>query len=216
MVLILINLHHGRLHSSLELCFQQEVEETYIMVKPDGVQRGSFDHFAVEKKGFKLTGLKLFQCPKELAEEHYKDLSAKPFFPKLIDYITSGPVVCMGGKLCISSRNVVHGSDSPENGKRELGELNVVHGSDSPENGKHELAYLDEMLHMLIVIEKLRLEHIKLVEENDRLHLEKQKLAEKTSYAKDLKREISKARIRMIEPFIKGPAGLDYLGKAFA
>ncbi|KAK9121234.1 hypothetical protein Syun_018851 [Stephania yunnanensis] len=81
-----------------------------------------------EKKGFKLTGLKLFQCPKELAEEHYKDLTVKPFFPKLIDYITSGPVVCM--------------------------------------------------------IEKLRLEHIKLVEESNELHLEKKKLAEKASYAK--------------------------------
>ncbi|KAJ4974180.1 hypothetical protein NE237_007354 [Protea cynaroides] len=129
-----------------------EVEETYIMVKPDGVQRGLVGEIIsrFEKKGFKLTGLKLFQCPKELAEEHYKDLQAKPFFPKLIQYITSGPVVCMAwegvgvvasarkligatnplqaepgtirGDLAVQTgRNVIHGSDSPENGKREIG-----------------------------------------------------------------------------------------------
>ncbi|OVA17578.1 Nucleoside diphosphate kinase [Macleaya cordata] len=126
--------------------------ETYIMIKPDGVQRGLVGEIIsrFEKKGFKLTGLKLFQCPKELAEEHYKDLSAKPFFPNLIEYITSGPVVCMAwegvgvvasarkligatnplqaepgtirGDLAVQTgRNVVHGSDSPENGKREIG-----------------------------------------------------------------------------------------------
>eukprot|EP00976_Prorocentrum_cordatum_P106960 1194560-Prorocentrum_minimum.AAC.5 len=48
-----------------------------------------------EGKGFHCKGLKLFQCPRELAEEHYKDLSSKPFFKDLVDYIISGPVVCM-------------------------------------------------------------------------------------------------------------------------
>uniref|UniRef100_A0A804ULH6 nucleoside-diphosphate kinase n=1 Tax=Zea mays TaxID=4577 RepID=A0A804ULH6_MAIZE len=74
-----------------------EVEQSYIMIKPDGVQRGLVGEIIsrFEKKGFLLKGLKLFQCPKDLAQEHYKDLKDKPFFPKLIDYITSGPVVCM-------------------------------------------------------------------------------------------------------------------------
>lgn len=48
-----------------------------------------------ERKGFTLRALKLFRPSKELAEEHYKDLSAKPFFTDLVDYITSGPVVAM-------------------------------------------------------------------------------------------------------------------------
>lgn len=48
-----------------------------------------------ERKGFTLRALKLFRPSKELAEEHYKDLSAKPFFKDLVDYITSGPVVAM-------------------------------------------------------------------------------------------------------------------------
>ncbi|KAG6474328.1 hypothetical protein ZIOFF_068254 [Zingiber officinale] len=122
------------------------VEETYIMVKPDGVQRGLVGEIIsrFEKKGFLLKGLKLFQCPKELAEEHYRDLKDKSFYPKLINYITSGPVVCVGvvasarkligatnplqaepgtirGDLAVQTgRNVVHGSDSPENGHREV------------------------------------------------------------------------------------------------
>ncbi|KAL6622386.1 hypothetical protein ACP70R_032265 [Stipagrostis hirtigluma subsp. patula] len=129
-----------------------EVEQSYIMIKPDGVQRGLVGEIIsrFEKKGFLLKGLKLFQCPKDLAQEHYKDLKDRPFFPKLIDYITSGPVVCMAwegdgvvasarkligatnplqaepgtirGDLAVQTgRNVVHGSDSPENGKREIG-----------------------------------------------------------------------------------------------
>ncbi|KAG6754163.1 hypothetical protein POTOM_042173 [Populus tomentosa] len=144
----------------------EQVDETYIMVKPDGVQRGLVGEIIsrFEKKGFKLTGLKLFQCPKELAEicfvssynalleankEHYKDLKAKPFFPGLIDYITSGPVVCMAweGVGVVASARKLIGSTDPL--KAEPGTIrgdlavqtgrNVVHGSDSPENGKREI-----------------------------------------------------------------------------
>ena len=50
-----------------------------------------------EKKGFTLKGLRMFVPSKELAEEHYKDLSSKPFFKDLVSYITSGPVVAMVG-----------------------------------------------------------------------------------------------------------------------
>ncbi|KAH6799570.1 hypothetical protein C2S51_036054 [Perilla frutescens var. frutescens] len=128
-----------------------EVEETYIMIKPDGVQRGLVGEIIsrFEKKGFKLTGLKLFQCPKELAEEHYKDLQSKPFFPKLIGYITSGPVVCMAweGVGVVASARKLIGATNPLNAEPGTirGDLavqtgrNVVHGSDSPENGKREI-----------------------------------------------------------------------------
>ncbi|KAI4343650.1 hypothetical protein L6164_010975 [Bauhinia variegata] len=129
-----------------------EIEQTYIMVKPDGVQRGLVGEIIsrFEKKGFKLTGLKLFQCPKDLAEEHYKDLKAKPFFPKLIDYITSGPVVCMaweGVGVVASARKLIGSTDPLQAEPGTIrGDLavqtgrNVVHGSDSPENGKREIA----------------------------------------------------------------------------
>ncbi|OAY30738.1 nucleoside diphosphate kinase 2, chloroplastic [Manihot esculenta] len=134
------------------LVASMEVEETYIMVKPDGVQRGLVGELIsrFEKKGFKLTGLKLFQCPKELAEEHYKDLKARPFFPKLINYITSGPVVCMaweGVGVVASARKLIGSTDPLQAEPGTIrGDLavqtgrNVVHGSDSPENGKREIA----------------------------------------------------------------------------
>ena len=72
-------------------------EISYIMVKPDGVQRGLVGEVIsrFERKGFKLVGLKLFQTPKDVAEEHYKDLSSKPFYNDLVKYIVSGPVVAM-------------------------------------------------------------------------------------------------------------------------
>lgn len=68
-----------------------------MMVKPDGVQRGLVGQVIsrFEAKGFKLKGLKLFQASKDLAEEHYHELKERPFYPVLVEYITSGPVVCM-------------------------------------------------------------------------------------------------------------------------
>jgi nucleoside diphosphate kinase len=70
---------------------------TPLQVKPDGVQRGLVGEILgrFERKGFTLRGLKLFTPGRELAEDHYKDLSQKPFFKDLVDYITSGPVVAM-------------------------------------------------------------------------------------------------------------------------
>ncbi|XP_052139559.1 nucleoside diphosphate kinase 2, chloroplastic-like [Oryza glaberrima] len=128
------------------------VEQSYIMIKPDGVQRGLVGEIIsrFEKKGFVLKGLKLFQCPKDLAQEHYKDLKEKPFFPGLIEYITSGPVVCMaweGDGVVASARKLI-GATNPLQAEPGTirGDLavqtgrNVVHGSDSPDNGKREIA----------------------------------------------------------------------------
>lgn len=137
----------SRLVASLE-----QEEQSYIMIKPDGVQRGLVGEIIsrFEKKGFKLIGLKLFQCPGELAQEHYKDLQSKPFFPKLIEYITSGPVVCMAweGVGVVASARKLIGATNPLQAEPGTirGDLavqtgrNVVHGSDSPENGKREIA----------------------------------------------------------------------------
>ncbi|CAN8264539.1 unnamed protein product [Cochlearia groenlandica] len=134
------------------LVASMQVEETYIMVKPDGIQRGLVGEIIsrFEKKGFKLVGLKMFQCPKDLAEEHYKDLSAKSFFPSLIEYITSGPVVCMaweGVGVVASARKLIGKTDPLQAEPGTIrGDLsvqtgrNIVHGSDSPENGKREIA----------------------------------------------------------------------------
>ncbi|KAL2515213.1 Nucleoside diphosphate kinase II [Forsythia ovata] len=146
------NLHKPHIFLPHLVAAMEEVEETYIMIKPDGFQRGLVGEIIsrFEKKGFKLKGLKLFQCPKELAQEHYKDLQSKPFFPKLINYITSGPVVCMAweGIGVVASARKLIGVTNPLNAEPGTirGDLavqtgrNVVHGSDSPENGKREIA----------------------------------------------------------------------------
>ena len=130
---------------------EAKLERTYIMIKPDGVQRGCVGEIIArfEKKGFKLLAMKLYSPSKQLLEEHYKDLKEKPFFPKLVEYMMMGPVVCMiwqgrevvktgrkmlgatnplnsepgtiRGDYCIESgRNIIHGSDSVESAEREI------------------------------------------------------------------------------------------------
>ncbi|KAG7671745.1 hypothetical protein Ndes2526B_g07356 [Nannochloris sp. 'desiccata'] len=127
-------------------------EISYVMIKPDGVQRGLVGEVIsrFERKGFQLRALKLFQTPRDIAEEHYKDLSSKPFFGALVDYILSGPVVCMvweGDGVIKSARKIIGATNPLE---AEPGTIrgdfaimvgrNVVHGSDSPENGERETA----------------------------------------------------------------------------
>ena len=127
-------------------------ERTFVMVKPDGVQRGLVGGIVsrFESRGFKICGMKLMKVQRELAERHYEEHKGKPFYAPLISYITSGPVVCMvlegenavavvrsmmgktnpqdalpgtirGDLAQVTGRNVVHGSDSSESAKREIG-----------------------------------------------------------------------------------------------
>ena len=138
--------------AALRVCAGRfETERTYVMVKPDGVQRGLVGEIVgrFEKKGMHLKALKLFVCPKELAEEHYQDLSERPFFPDLVDYITSGPVACMvlEGPGAVAACRLVIGStnplESPPGTIRgdlavEVGR-NVIHGSDSVESAEREI-----------------------------------------------------------------------------
>jgi len=122
------------------------------MIKPDGVQRNLvvpiLDRFI--SKGYILRGLKFMNVPKDLAERHYADLSSKPFFPSLIDYITSGPVVAIAleGKSVVEQARKIIGATNPlaaDPGSIrgtyciEIGR-NIIHGSDSVENGQKELA----------------------------------------------------------------------------
>jgi nucleoside-diphosphate kinase len=122
------------------------------MIKPDGVQRGLVGGILsrFEAKGFVLKGLKLFQCPQALAEEHYKDLSSKPFFKDLVSYIVSGPVVAMvweGPGVVKAARKLIGATNPLEAEPGTIrGDLavevgrNVVHGSDSVENGEREIS----------------------------------------------------------------------------
>ena len=127
-------------------------EQTYIMVKPDGVQRGLVGEIIArfEKRGFKLVALKLTTPTKEHLEKHYADLSDKPFFPGLIQYMLSGPVVAMvwegldavkTGRSMLGATNPLASAPGTIRGDYALAVgRNICHGSDSVESANKEIA----------------------------------------------------------------------------
>ena len=128
------------------------MERTFLAIKPDGVQRKLVGEIIrrFEAKGFTLVGLKLMSVSRELAETHYGVHKEKPFFPGLVNFITSGPVVAMvwEGKGVIASARKIIGATNPLNA--EPGTLrgdfgvdvgrNIIHGSDAPETATQEIA----------------------------------------------------------------------------
>ena len=127
------------------------MERTFIMVKPDGVQRGLIGEIVnrFEQKGFKLVGAKLMQISTSLAEQHYGEHKERPFFGELVEFITSGPVFAMvweGEDVISISRNMI-GATKPQ--EATPGSIrgdyavtvgkNIIHGSDSPESAKREI-----------------------------------------------------------------------------
>lgn len=128
------------------------MEQTFIMIKPDGVQRGLVGEIIgrFEKKGFSLKGLKLITVDRAFAEKHYADLSAKPFFNGLVEYIVSGPVVAMvwEGKGVVATGRKIIGATNPLESAAgtirgdfaiDIGR-NVIHGSDAVESARKEIA----------------------------------------------------------------------------
>eukprot|EP01035_Chromulina_nebulosa_P020203 gene20203-26224_t len=122
------------------------------MIKPDGVQRGLIGKIIgrFEDKGFLLKGLKLVTPSQATLQEHYKDLATKGFFPKLIAYMSSGPVVAMvwQGKGVVKTGRIMLGATNPLESAPgtirgdfavEVGR-NVCHGSDSVESAEREIA----------------------------------------------------------------------------
>jgi len=127
------------------------VERTFVMVKPDGVQRGLVGEIIsrIERKGLKIVAMKMLRIPKELAEEHYAEHRAKPFFSSLLSYITSGPVVAMvvEGKNAVKVVRKLVGATNPSEAEPgtirgdfglDLGR-NVVHASDSTASAEREI-----------------------------------------------------------------------------
>jgi len=98
---------------------EYSVERTYLMVKPDGVQRSVIGEIVsrFEKKGFQLVGAKLMQITREQAEYHYAEHQGKPFFERLVNFITSGPVFAMvweGEEVIALSRMMIGKTNSLE------------------------------------------------------------------------------------------------------
>ncbi|WP_209122592.1 nucleoside-diphosphate kinase [Alkalihalobacillus sp. BA299] len=127
------------------------MERTFLMVKPDGVQRNLVGEivYRFEKKGFNLVGAKLMTVTKELAETHYAEHKERPFFGELVDFITSGPVFAMvwEGEKVISTARTMMGATNPADAAPGTirGDfaaqvaMNVIHGSDSPESAVREI-----------------------------------------------------------------------------
>ncbi|XP_075993114.1 nucleoside diphosphate kinase, mitochondrial [Genypterus blacodes] len=126
-------------------------ERTLIAVKPDGVQRRLVGKVIqrFEQKGFKLVGLKMLQVSEDLLSQHYRELRTKPFYPSLVHYMTSGPVVVMvweGHNVVQTSRAMV-GQTNPAEARPGTvrGDFsihvsrNVVHASDSLEGAQREI-----------------------------------------------------------------------------
>lgn len=127
------------------------MERTYLMVKPDGVQRGLCGEIVTrfEKKGLKLVAMKLMVIPKATAEKHYGEHKGKKFYDSLISYITSGPVLAMvwEGENAVSVCRNMMGKTNPQESapgtiRGDYGMqtgMNLIHGSDSPESAEREI-----------------------------------------------------------------------------
>jgi len=127
------------------------MEQTFAMVKPDGVSRGLTGEIIgrFERKGFRVAALKMMHITTALAAEHYAEHKDKPFFGELVDFITSGPVVAMileGDGVIAMVRSMMGATDPRQAAPGTIRgdyatsiNYNVIHGSDSPESARREI-----------------------------------------------------------------------------
>ncbi|MEA3189871.1 MAG: nucleoside-diphosphate kinase [Thermoplasmata archaeon] len=126
------------------------VEQTFVMIKPDAVQRGLVGQIVArfEAKGLKIKAMRLELADPKVIEKHYEVHKARPFYAGLVSYMTSGPVVPMlvEGESAIAVSRALMGATNPVQGKP--GEIrfdfaqhigrNIIHGSDSPDTAAFE------------------------------------------------------------------------------
>ena len=128
------------------------MQRTLVLIKPDAVERGLAGEIIarLERKGLKIVAMRMLQMDKAMAERHYAIHEDKPFFPALVDFITSSPIIAA----------VVEGKNAVEVVRRMMGETdplqaapgtirgdfgldigqNLIHGSDSEENAQQEIS----------------------------------------------------------------------------
>ena len=128
----------------------EERERTFVMVKPDGVQRGLVGEIIsrFEQRGLKLVGAKFTRIDEALAHDHYGEHEGKPFFEGLVEFITSGPVMALvweGQDATRQVRAMMGETDPAESAPGTIrGDLgldlgrNVIHGSDNEDPGANE------------------------------------------------------------------------------
>ncbi len=132
------------------------VEETLVLVKPDGVARNLTGEILrrIEAKGYQLVDIKLIEPDRELLAKHYEEHEGKPFYEPLVEFMESGPIVALriAGNRVIEGFRSLAGTTDPTTAApgtirgdlaRDWGlsvQQNLVHGSDSPESAARELA----------------------------------------------------------------------------
>jgi nucleoside-diphosphate kinase len=127
------------------------VEKTFVMVKPDGVQRGLIGEIVsrFEQKGLKIVAAKLISVSDDLAKEHYGEHKERPFFKDLVSFITSSPVFAMvlEGDNAVTVARTLMGKTNPVESapgtiRGDFGltiGMNIIHGSDSVESADREI-----------------------------------------------------------------------------
>ena len=136
----------------MQVLFRVVTEQTLVLIKPDGVQRGVVGEIItrIERKGLTLVALELKDVDEALARAHYAEHSERPFFGELVEFITSGPVVAailQGPRAVAAFRQLAGGTDPVEKAtpgtiRGDFGletQFNLVHGSDSPESAAREI-----------------------------------------------------------------------------
>lgn len=132
------------------------MEKTLLLIKPDGVARGLTGEVLarIERKGYTIVDLKMVTATEELLGEHYVEHREKAFFPDLVEYMTSGPIVAaiVEGARVVEGVRSLSGSTEPTLAapgtiRGDLGRdwgtgqiENIVHSSDSPESAAREIA----------------------------------------------------------------------------
>ena len=130
-------------------------QQTLILVKPDGVKRGLVGEVIarVERKGYKISNLKMLTADRALLAQHYAEHEGKPFYEPLMEFMMSGPIVAMvaEGERVIEGFRKLAGTTDPTTAEpgtirgdlaRDMGTKvvqNIVHGSDSPESAEREI-----------------------------------------------------------------------------
>src|SRR3954471_4743364 len=133
-----------------------EIEETLVLVKPDGVARNLTGEILrrIEAKGYSLVDLRMLQADRDLLAQHYAEHEGKPFYEPLVEFMESGPIVAirLAATHGIEGFRSLAGTPDPTTAARGTirGDLardwglkvqqNLVHGSDSPESAERELA----------------------------------------------------------------------------
>jgi nucleoside-diphosphate kinase len=133
-----------------------DIEETLVLVKPDGVARNLTGEILrrIEAKGYQLVDVKLVEASRELLAQHYEEHQGKPFYEPLVEFMESGSIVALriAGNRVIEGFRVLAGTTDPTTAapgtiRGDLGrdwglkvQQNLVHGSDSPESAARELA----------------------------------------------------------------------------